>query len=113
MSNTIIDTPLLAEQDGDLEAAFRELEASQGYASRDAIVRAGVLLLLEKHREFVAFLEKGFEGPSRPADEVFDEVDAMIAKRAGLNRRGGLARPARYHSLPERMERGGRGHDVA
>ena len=84
MSNTIIDTPLLAEQDGDLEAAFRELEASKGYASRDAIVRAGVLLLLEKHREFVAFLEEGRGGPTRPAEDVFADMRAMIQrKRAG------------------------------
>lgn len=75
---TLINTPLFAEQDGDLDAAFAELEASGAYASREAITRAGVLLLLRQHREFMAFLDKGFEGPSRPLDDVFDDLEATI-----------------------------------
>lgn len=80
---TLINTPLFAEQDGDLDAAFAELEASGAYASREAITRAGVLLLLRQHREFMAFLDKGLEGKTIPADEVFAEMREMIAKRAG------------------------------
>jgi len=77
------------------EAFIKEQLASGRYNNASEVVREGLRLLEDKQQEcklkldeLRAEIEKGLEGPFIPADEVFDEVNAMIDAIAEKTDRG-------------------------
>ena len=79
-----LDTSDLDLSPEQYEAAIAEILETGTFDTRERVLRAAVALLLDRHRKFMAFLDAGFEGESIPAEQVFEELRALIPdRRAG------------------------------